>query len=253
MPPVIWYPLQLKKISKDSNKCWRFLFDLQSEEVFNYTAGQFLTCDLPTGEKRAQRWRSYSIANANQKNNEIEFCISYKKDGPASEYFFNQLNIGDTFKCKGPEGNFILPTQKMQNLFLICTGTGIAPFRPMLQEMQMHDHEFHSVNLIFGTRKQEDLIYRDDISNWNEQLRNFKSHICLSREQHNNNNEPKGSLYYQGYVHQAYKQILANESFDKSSCLFMICGWSEMIDQAVLTLFSEFDFSREQIRYELYG
>ena len=68
MPPVIWYSLQLKKIIKTTSTCWRFLFDLQSEEVFNYTAGQFLTCDLPTGEKRAQRWRSYSIANANQKN-----------------------------------------------------------------------------------------------------------------------------------------------------------------------------------------
>ena len=116
----------------------------------------------------------------------------------------------------------------------------------MLQEMQMQDHQFNSVNLIYGTRKQEDLIYRDDISNWNEQIRNFKSHICLSREQATNDSDPKGSIFHQGYVHDAYKEILNHNSYDKSTCLFMICGWSEMIDQAVLTLFSELGFSREQ-------
>lgn len=253
MPPVTWYPIQLKKILKETKTTWRFIFDIQTEDPFDYKPGQFLTCDLPTGEKRAQRWRSYSIANSNQLNNEIEFCISYKKDGLASEYFFNQIKIGDAFKCKGPEGNFILPDPKLQNLFLICTGTGLAPFRPMLQEMQINGHGFQSVNLIFGTRNIEDLIYKEDISSWNETIHNFRSHICFSREHVSTNKPLPGSIYHNGYVHQAYKQILLNETMNKSSCLFMLCGWSEMIDQAVLTLFSELEFSREQIKFELYG
>ena len=253
MPPVIWYPLQLKKIIQDTNTTWRFLFDLQYEDVFNYTPGQFLTCDLPTGEKRAQRWRSYSIANANQKNNEIEFCISYKKEGLASEYFFNQIKIGDIFKCKGPEGNFTLQTKNVSHLFMICTGTGIAPFRSMLQELQSIGHEYTSVDLVFGTRKKDDIIYSDDISNWNEQIKNFQSHICLSREQPLENYLPLKSKFHHGYVHEAYKEILKNDSYPISSCLFMLCGWSEMIDQAVQTLFLELGFAREQIRFELYG
>jgi ferredoxin-NADP reductase len=253
MPPVTWYPLQLKQIIKETNTTWRFFFDLISDEIFNYSAGQFLTCDLPTGEKRAQRWRSYSIANANQKNNEIEFCISYKKDGPASEYLFNQIKKGESFKCKGPEGNFILPAKEYKHLFLICTGTGFAPFRPMLQEIPMNVHRFESIDLIFGTRKKTDLIYQDDITNWNRQIENFQSHICLSREPVSANSQQDGLLYYEGYVHDVYKNILNKKSYPKESCLFMICGWSEMIDQAVLTLFSELGFSREQIRFELYG
>jgi CDP-4-dehydro-6-deoxyglucose reductase len=253
MPPVIWYPLQLKKIIQDTDTTWRFLFDLQSDDVFNYSAGQFLTCDLPTGEKRAQRWRSYSIANANQKNNEIEFCISHKPGGIASDYFFHNIKIGDTIKCKGPEGTFVLPKNNDLNLFLICTGTGIAPFRGMLQEMQTNGHSFQSVNLIFGTRKQADLIYGDDISKWNSELMNFNSHICLSRQSIEITNYPEGSTYYHGYVHEAYKLILKDKIHPKESYLFMLCGWAEMIDQAVITLFSEFGFSREQIRFELYG
>lgn len=253
MPPVIWYPLQLKKIIKETNNTWRFLFDLHADDVFNYTSGQFLTCDLPTGEKRSQRWRSYSIANCNQKNNEIEFCISYKKDGPASEYFFNQIKIGDIFKCKGPEGNFILPTQGVQQLFMICTGTGLAPFRPMLQELQMRNHDYQSIHLIYGTRTHHDLIYREDISYWNEHLKYFQSHICLSREISTENIFPVGSLYHYGYVHEAYKAILKHSSYPLSDNMFMICGWSEMIDQAVAILFTEWEFSREQIKFELYG
>jgi CDP-4-dehydro-6-deoxyglucose reductase len=253
MPPVTWYPLHLIKILKETKTTWRFIFDIELDGPFNYKPGQFLTCDLPTGEKRAQRWRSYSIANSNQLSNEIEFCISYKKDGLASEYFFNQIKVGDSFKCKGPEGNFILPEQKWQNLFLICTGTGLAPFRPMLQEMQINGHDFQSINLIFGTRLAEDLIYKEDIVEWNKRINNFHSHLCFSREQVVSIHPNMDSVYHYGYVHQAYQQILQQESMNKSSCLFMICGWSEMIDQAVLTLFTELCISREQIKFELYG
>lgn len=253
MPPVTWYSLQLKKIIKDTDTTWRFLFDIESPGVFNYTAGQFLTCDLPTGEKRTDRWRSYSIANANRQNNEIEFCISYKKKGIASDYFFHHIQIGDKFKCKGPEGNFILPGQKEAHVFLICTGTGLAPFRPMLEEMQLNGHSFQSVHLVFGTRKPDDLIYCADITNWNNSIMNFESHICFSREFPDQLSKIKGSRLHKGYVHDAYKSILKEKSFDKSSCQFMLCGWAAMIDEAVLHLFSELGFSRQQIKFELYG
>ncbi len=253
MPPVIWYPLQLKMIHQESSNTRRFFFNVQSEDAFNYLPGQFLTCDLPIGEKRIQRWRSYSIANVCDQSNEIEFCISHKQDGLASDYFFNQIKPGDIFKCKGPEGTFVLPENKYEHLYLICTGTGIAPFRPMIQHMLLHAHSYQSIHLIFGTRHYQDLIYTDDISNWNKALTHFQSHLCLSRESEVVSSYPKDSIFYQGYVHQAYKKILNHSPAAKESNLFMICGWSEMIDQAVLTLFSELGFTRDQIRFELYG
>jgi ferredoxin-NADP reductase len=253
MPSVTWYPLVLKHILKETETTRRFFFQLESEKPFEYLPGQFLTCDLPIGEKRLQRWRSYSIANLGNPSNEIEFCISHKQDGLASDYFFNQIKPGDSFKCKGPEGNFILPEGGYTNLVLICTGTGMAPFRPMLQQMMQQSHPYHSIHLVFGTRHYRDLIYTDDIAGWNGGIRQFKSHLCLSREAAPAVRYPEDSIYYQAYVHEAYTQIIQNTNAEKNSYLFMICGWSQMIDQAVLRLFSQLGFGRDQIRYELYG
>ncbi|MBK9727127.1 MAG: FAD-dependent oxidoreductase [Saprospiraceae bacterium] len=253
MPPAIWYPIQLHQIIDESANTKRFLFKIETPDIFDFQAGQFLTCDLPIGEKRAQRWRSYSIANRNTHQNEIEFCISYKEGGLASDYFFNKIKIADTFKVKGPEGNFILPENKDLNLFLICTGTGLAPFRSMLQEIEFAKNYFRSVHIIYGTRNIKDLIYTDDLINWLENIPEFYCHICLSRELDPTKIKHDKLNFHSGYVHEVYKQILKEKSYPTESMQFMICGWSAMIDQAVVTLFSELNYSREQIRFELYG
>ncbi|HEX5625813.1 MAG TPA: FAD-dependent oxidoreductase [Saprospiraceae bacterium] len=253
MPPAIWYPLQLKEIIRETPGTSRFFFELESDDVLSYAPGQFLTCDLPIGEKRAQRWRSYSIANRSNPENEIEFCISNKNGGLASSYFFNQIAIGDRFKVKGPEGSFVLPEEESIRLFMICTGTGMAPFRAMLQEIESKQLGYKAVHLIFGTRREEDILYRDEIEGWAETIPGFQADLCLSRM----DSIPQGGSgkirFHQGYVHQAYEAVLQENDYPKSSCLFMICGWSAMIDEAVAKLFQDRGFTREQIRYELYG
>lgn len=253
MPPAIWYPLYLDKIIHETEFTRRFLFRIESESPFEYQAGQFLTCDLPIGDKRAQRWRSYSIANWNPGQQEIEFCISYKEGGPASEYFFKRIELGDVFKCKGPEGTFILPEQTQQNLILICTGTGLAPFRAMIQKIIAQKITFDSIHLIYGTRTLEDIIYKSELVKWPRDVVNFNTHICLSRENKQAEFNSTSIFLHTGYVHNVYKTMLQNQTIDSTKSIFLVCGWSAMIDEAVLNLFSEFKIPKEQIRFELYG
>ena len=94
---------------------------------------------------------------------------------------------------------------------------------------------------------------RDDLINWLENIPEFYCHICLSRELEFNTIKHDKLNFHSGYVHEVYKQILKEKSYPTESIQFMICGWSAMIDQAVVTLFSELNYSREQIRFELYG
>ena len=253
MPPAIWYPLHLKKIIHETEFTRRFLFEIETTEHFEYQAGQFLTCDLPIGDKRAQRWRSYSIANWFSGKGEIEFCISYKEKGPASEYFFNKIQVGNVFKCKGPEGTFILPENLDQNVFLICTGTGLAPFRAMIQKLISHKTSFNSTHLIYGTRFLKDVIYKSELIAWPQQVQNFNTHICLSRETNLTELNAPGVYQHSGYVHEVYKSIFQTKHVDTTKSIFLICVWNAMIDEAVLHLLSDLKIPREKIRFELYG
>ncbi|HHS96216.1 MAG TPA: oxidoreductase, partial [Phaeodactylibacter sp.] len=55
---------------------------------------------------------------------------------------------------------------------------------------------------------------------------------------------------YKGYVHQIYRERYKEVSPNRH---FYLCGWSNMIDDAVANLIVEMGYDKSQIHYELYG
>lgn len=244
-----WHEAELigqKQETKGTNRFW---FRVTSSEIIEYLAGQFYTFDLPIGEKRAERWRSYSIANYCDRSNIFELCISYKKNGLASEYFFNEVNKGDIIKFKGPEGTFILSKEVANPLVMLATGTGIVPFRCILQQIEKEKISVPNLHLIYGVRKESDILYFEELEDYSHFLEGLKISICLSREsklpQARNN-----ISFHSGYIHPIYLQ---DEKKRNKDTTFMICGWSGMIDEAVANLINEMKVDRKKIRLELFG
>src|SRR6185312_4141785 len=126
-----WQTGVVKRIEQATDNTRRYWIEVE-EPVFNFKPGQFVTLDLPIHEQRNKRWRSYSIASMPDGSNTIELVIVYVEGGLASKYIFTEIKEGSTFTLRGPQGVFVLPETIEKNLYLICTGTGIAPFRSML-------------------------------------------------------------------------------------------------------------------------
>ncbi len=236
-----------KEETKGTNRFW---LKVLSDNPVPYEAGQFFTFDLPTGEKRADRWRSYSIANRYDESKLIELCISYKKNGLASEFFFNEVNKGDKLKLKGPEGVFTLPQDLTKPIFMLCTGTGIVPFRAMLQEIEKKQLQVSNLHLIFGTRKEKDILFYEELQDFAHFIDGLKISICLSRESKLPKKKYKNITFFEGYIHPVY---LKDNMAKDSNALFMICGWSKMIDEAVVHLIKDLGVDRRQIKMELFG
>ena len=53
-----------------------------------------------------------------------------------------------------------------------------------------------------------------------------------------------------GYVHDVYKSVYKTKSEEN---LYLLCGWSAMIDEAMANLFPQVATPARQIKYELYG
>lgn len=223
-----------------------FTLKVEDEDKLNFEAGQFITLDLPVGTKRLDRWKSYSLANAPGASDTLELCIVKMEGGKGTQYLFENLEEGETLSFKGPEGSFILPTNLDQELILICTGTGVAPFKSMVDHVFFNDLPFKKIHLIFGTRNEEEILYRETFEQYAKSDSRFEYSVCLSREEPN---ESWPGHFNSGYVHQIYNQKYPKDGTDR---LFMLCGWSEMIDDAVEQL-SSLGYSRQQITYELYG
>jgi len=245
--PTKWYDSEVIKIADESPTTKRFWTKIESEEVIDFKAGQFVTIDLPIHEKRTKRWRSYSIANAPDQSNVFEFCIVHLEGGAGSTYFFEEVKVGTPLRFKAPAGGFYLPEKIEKDLVLICTGTGVAPFRSMLWDIYNNTIPHKNIHLIFGTRNNDGILYEDEFVELMEKLPNFKFSVALSREEI----LPKKNYEVsKGYVHSIYEKHYAEKRGDVD---FWICRWSKMIDDAVAKLMIELKYDKSQIHYELYG
>ncbi len=237
-----WYNGIIKKIEDASPTTKRFWLEVEGVERFDFKAGQFITMDLPIGERRNQRWRSYSIASAPDGSNVLELCIVHLDNGLASGYLFNEAKIGTAIKFKGPDGTFTLPDSIENKLVLICTGTGVAPFRSMILDIFNQKIPHRGIHLIFGTRTSDSILYQAEFEELAQKIPGFRYSVALSREEN--------EAYHHGYVHDIY---LKNYEAKRPDVTFYLCGWTKMVDEAVANLIVKMGYERGQVKYELYG
>lgn len=242
-----WYDSQIVKIEDASSTTRRFWLNIPTEESFDFRAGQFITMDLPIGEKRRDRWRSYSIASSPQADL-LELCIVKLEGGKATSYLFDEGEVGMPIRFKGPEGMFVLPEEITTDLVFICTGTGVAPFRSMIQDLLAEGQTQHNIHLIFGTRQVEGILYREEFEVLAQQYPNFSYSVALSREKELEQIDYNFPIQA-GYVHGIYE---AHYGQVRPDVRFYLCGWSNMVDEA-RQRFVEMGYEQQQVVYELYG
>ena len=243
LPP--WQTGKVIRIENATAQTRRFWIQIPGAENFHFSPGQFVTLDLPIHEKPNKRWRSYSIASWPDGSNVIELVIVLLEGGAGTNYLFNHITTGSELTLRGPQGVFTLPDPIDKDLFFICTGTGIAPFRSMVHYMADHNIPHKDIHLIFGCRHFHDCLYRNELDELADNMPGFHYIPTFSREKSDNH------LIRTGYVHAIYEEICRSKSTDCSS-LFFLCGWKDMIDEAKQRI-QALGFDRKAIHQELYG
>ncbi|HRP17285.1 MAG TPA: FAD-binding oxidoreductase [Ginsengibacter sp.] len=247
MAPPQWQKGTVVDIIQETWNPRRYFIRVEDSEKFDFVAGQFVTLDLPIGERPAQRWRSYSIANNPGDTNVIELLVALLEGGAGTTYLFNEVKVGSQLSLRGPHGFFTLPETLDTDLFLICTGAGLAPFRSMIQDVSQTQKPHQNIYLIYGCRTQRDLLYYDELSRLDAEMEKFNFIPTLSREQWDGRT---------GYVHPVYEEICdtkASQSGDAPKpALFYLCGWKFMINDAYKNL-TDRGYDKKSIKFELYG
>ena len=251
-----WQTGKVIRIQEETITTRRFWIELPQLGEFAFQPGQFVTLDLPVSEKPAKRLRSYSIASWPDGSNVFELVIVYLEGGAGTNYLFNQVREGSELTVRGPQGVFVLPRPIDKDLFLICTGTGIAPFRSMVHHIYLHQLPHRQLYLIFGCRKFADALYHEELSRLQEKLAGFHYIPTYSREQPDSDHLGIKT----GYVHGVYEEICLqrrkSEGQDPSllppAAGFFLCGWKEMINEAKKKI-QDLGYDRKAIHQELYG
>ena len=176
--------------------------------------------------------------------------------GAGTTWLFNEVKEGDALTFRGPQGKFTLPDPIDRDLFFICTGTGIAPFRSMAHHILNHNISHQNIYLIFGCRKLSDSLYGKELHELSEKVTSFQYIPTYSREVPENQNR----LIRTGYVHAIYEEICQRNKAQANAAdpasvkpaLFYLCGWKNMIDEAKQRI-QALGYDRKTIHLELYG
>ena len=234
-----WIPGEVIAIAEEAELTRRFRIRVSDVDRFDFEPGQFITFDLPISDKPARRMRSYSIASWPDGTDSFELVISLQKEGVGTSYLFDEVKVGSVLTLRGPQGHFTLPETLDRDMLLICTGTGVAPFRSMAHHI-FHTGKLHSaVHLIFGARHRRNLLYYDELRALSELHPSFHYHPVLSRE------DWEG---LKGYVHPVYEELVT----DHRPAHFFLCGWRNMIDEAKHRIMA-MGYDRSAIHQEIYG
>ena len=202
-----WQTGKVIRIENETETTRRFWIQLPALASFDFKPGQFVTLDLPIHEKPSKRWRSYSIASWPDGTNVFVLVIVLLDGGAGTTYLFQEISVGSEITLRGAQGVFVLPEHIMNDLFFICTGTGIAPFRAMAHHILNHNIAQHQTYLIFGCRKFSDYVCTGpEMEELQEKLPGFHYIPTFSRESAGDN------LVRTGYVHQVYEEICRSNS-----------------------------------------
>ncbi len=229
----MWKEAYINSIIKETDLTWKFV--ITPKEKFNFIPGQFVQIKIK------DIVRSYSIASYHPNENLFELLIVKLDGGRMTKYLFEELKEGDAIQIKGPLGKFILPEKIVSDILFICTGTGLAPFRSMLQSILYKKNSHQKIYLIFGTRTVKDLLCQNEMKKYEEIIDDFKYIPTLSREEWDGE---------KGYVHSKYIKLINEKNLNNP--IFYLCGWRDMIKEARFNL-KELGFDSKSIKLEIYG
>jgi len=135
------------------------LFTLRTtrDPGLRFDNGQFVMLGLEVNGKPLLR--AYSIASANYAD-ELEFYSIKVPDGPLTSILMN-IKVGDEILVgKKPTGTLVLDGLRPgKNLYLMGTGTGLAPFLSLVRDPDVYER-FEKVIVTHTVREVADLSYR---------------------------------------------------------------------------------------------
>lgn len=206
-----------------------FSFTTTRDPSLRFSNGHFTMIGLRVDGKPLLR--AYSIVSPNYADH-LEFLSIKVPDGPLTSRL-QHIQVGDTIIVgRKPTGtlliDYLLPGKR---LYLLATGTGLAPFLSVIRDPETYER-YEQVVLIHGVRQVKELAYREYLSD------------TLTHDEFLGEMVQQKLLYYptvtrEPFVHQGrIPQLLAEGQVAKDLGIpmlnpaedrIMICGSPEML------------------------
>ena len=156
--PVLKLPSRVLSIEKPAPDVAVLRLQLPANQNLQYRAGQYVEFILRDGARR-----SYSMANAPHHLGSppsIELHVRHMPGGKFTDHVFGAMKEKDILRMEGPFGSFFLREDSDKPLVLLASGTGFAPIKAIIEQLQ-HKGITRPAVLYWGGRRAADLYQSD--------------------------------------------------------------------------------------------
>ncbi len=163
--PIKRMPSRVTSLEKKSHDVMLVKLQLPANDAMRYHAGQYVEFILRDGARR-----SYSMANAPHTavkpdavppvGPSIELHIRHMPGGKFTDHVFGAMKEKEILRIEGPYGSFFLREDSSKPMVLLASGTGFAPIKAVIEQLQFKNLD-RPATLYWGGRRPEDL-YLDD-------------------------------------------------------------------------------------------
>ena len=211
-----------------------FSFTMTRPAHFKFTAGQFARIGLKVADDLVVR--AYSVVSS-PFDETLEFFSIVVPDGAFTSNL-QHLQVGDELYLEKISYGFLtlaryqLPLPK--DLWLLATGTGLAPFISMLQDFETWS-KYEKINLVYSVRTESELAYVDRIQEiaqlFGEGHTGFKFIPIVTRDPNAALHDRLPILIENGELEKA-----ADLKFNADTTHVMLCGNPQMVDDTKAAL-----------------
>ena len=207
-------------------------------EGLAFKEGQFLLLDAPLVDNPEDvQPRAYSIASS-PNDDTLLLVIKLVPDGRWSNWVEKVVKKGTSTRVQCPFGKFLLNAESDKEYIMMCTSTGIAPFRSQLRTI-LPAGETRKIDLFFGVHNEKEMFWEDDLKELSDQYPNFSYHISIG--------EPSDAWEgFEGYVQEQASSIID----DFSNKQIYICGAPVMTKSVKEIALNEWGIPKEDVHME---
>jgi ferredoxin-NADP reductase len=229
-----------------SSSVRELLFERVDGRPLAFDPGQWVSARLPitVGDQESIK-RSYSIASAPDGTPRFDLALTRVKDGPGSAWLCG-LEPGAVVPFVGPHGFFSRRASETSPALFVATGTGVTPMRSMLRAA-VAARSTAPVVLLFGVRREEDLIYREELEAMAQSHSFLRVVPTLSQG-------AEGWTGRRGYVQTHVRELwegLLSQGGAQAPHVY-VCGLERMVGSVRDLLRKEMGVSRQQVHTERY-
>lgn len=205
-----------------------------------YTPGQWMNFYVPAPDREPAWRRAYSIASAPDpiRPDTFDIAVTHVRGGHASRVLHG-LTPGAVLEMDGAHGFFTRESARGEPALFVGTGTGVCPLRAMIEE-ELRADAGPAIELLFGCRTEEEILYREDFERWARERPRFAWRATLSQPAP----DWQGA---RGYVQTHLPEVMRGPRRH-----VYVCGLQKMIKEVRRVLKDDLGVERRLIHSERY-